>query len=119
MPQPSCPGGFAEAGFAAPVGLTAAGYRAKSISILVRKDELAELREQIKYELRRGNITAEKAASLSVLIDEINLEGNAAKLQAARPATACCQSPGSGPFWRGSHAGRGGTGCHQQEDPDG
>jgi hypothetical protein len=87
--QVKCRSHLAEAGlqkraFVTPLGLTAGGYRAKSISILVRKDELAELREQIKYELRRGNITAEKAASLTVLIDEINLEGNAAKLQAAR-----------------------------------
>ncbi len=82
----------------APVGLTAAGYRAKSISILVRKDELAELREQIKYELRRGNITAEKAASLSGLIDEINLEGNVAKLQAARPAQVAVKVRDAGHF---------------------
>ena len=82
----------------AQVGLTAGGYRAKSISILVRKDELAELREQIKYELRRGNITAEKAASLSVLIDEINLEGNVAKLQAARPPQVVTKAPETGPF---------------------
>ena len=79
-------------------GLTPAGYRAKSISILVRKSELAELREQIKYELRRGNITAEKAASLSGLIDEINLEGNVAKLRAARPAQVVEKAPETGPF---------------------
>ena len=64
----------------ATMGLTAAGYRAKSISILARKNDLAELREQIKYELRRGNITADTAASLSVLIDEINLQANVAKI---------------------------------------
>ena len=82
----------------APVGLTAAGYRAKSISILVRRDELAELREQIKFKLRRGNITAEKAASLSVLIDEINLEGNVAKLQAARPTQVVVKAREDSPF---------------------
>jgi hypothetical protein len=74
------------------------GYRAKSISILARRNDLAELREQIKYELRRGNITAEKATSLSVLIDEINLEGNVAKLQAARPAQAVIIAPKASPF---------------------
>jgi hypothetical protein len=84
--------------FVAPLALTASGYRAKSMSILVRKSELAELREQIKYELRRGNITAEKAASLSALIDEINLEGNVAKLHAARPAQAAVLTPEAGPF---------------------
>lgn len=61
-----------------PIELTAAGYRAKSLSIMVSKNDLAELREQIKYELRRGNITAEKATTLSMLIDEINSTGSAA-----------------------------------------
>ena len=66
----------------APLGLTAKGYQAKSISILLLKNDMAELREQIKYEFRRGNITAEKAATLSVLIDKISLEGNVAKANA-------------------------------------
>jgi hypothetical protein len=57
-----------------PFELTTAGYRAKSISILVHRHDLAELREHIKYELRRGNITAEKATTLNHLIDEIDLE---------------------------------------------
>jgi hypothetical protein len=70
--------------FITPQGLTAAGFRAKSNSILGRKADLDELRQQIKYELRRGNINVEKATSLSVLIDEINAEGNAAKSQADR-----------------------------------
>jgi hypothetical protein len=101
--QVKCRSHLAQAGlqkrtFAAPLGLTAMGYRAKSISILARRNDLAELREQIKYELRRGNITAEKATSLSVLIDEINLEGNVAKLQAARPAQAVIIAPKASPF---------------------
>jgi hypothetical protein len=45
---------------------------------LVRKAELGELREQIKYELRLGNITVEQAATLSLLIEGINFESNAA-----------------------------------------
>jgi hypothetical protein len=49
---------------------------------LARTNDLAELREHIKYEFRRGNITARKAATLSVLIDEINSEGNVAKANA-------------------------------------
>jgi hypothetical protein len=61
---------------AAALGLSAAAYRAKFISINVHKAELDELREQIKYELRLGNITAKKATTLSALIDEISLEGN-------------------------------------------
>ena len=76
--------GLQKLAFITPQGLTAAGFRAKSISILVRKADLDELRQQIKYELRRGNINVEKATSLSVLIDEINAEGNAAKSQADR-----------------------------------
>ena len=56
--------------------LTTAGYRAKSISILVHRNDLAELREHIKYELRRGNITAEKATTLNHLVDEIDLEAS-------------------------------------------
>jgi hypothetical protein len=88
--------GLQKLAFVTPPALTAAGYRAKSISILVRKDDLAELRQQIKYELRRGNITAEKATSLSGLIDEINVEGNAAKSQAGRrPAEDFGKPPGA------------------------
>ena len=52
--------------------VTAAGRRAKAESILARKHDLAELREQIRYELRLGNIAAEMAASLSRLIDDIS-----------------------------------------------
>ena len=76
--------GLQKLAFITPQGLTAAGFRAKSVSILVRKADLDELRQQIKYELRRGNITVEKATSLSVLIDQIDAEGNAAKSQADR-----------------------------------
>ena len=70
--------------FISPQGLTAAGFRAKSESILARKAELAGLRKLIGTELMRGNIEVEKATSLSVLIDQINAEGNAAKSQADR-----------------------------------
>jgi hypothetical protein len=56
--------------------LTAAGQRAKSNSILARGHALAELREQIRYEFRLGNITAELAASLSGLIDDISSESS-------------------------------------------
>lgn len=57
-----------------PLGLTDAGHRARSNAILSRRNDLAELREHIKYELRRGNITAEKATSLNRLIDEIEID---------------------------------------------
>lgn len=55
---------------------TAAGRRAKANSILARRHDLAELREQIRYELRLGNITIEMAASLSGLIDDVSSEAS-------------------------------------------
>jgi len=58
-----------------PLGLTGAGHQARSFTILSHRNDLAELREHIKYELRRGNITAERATTLNHLIDEIDLEG--------------------------------------------
>ena len=61
-----------------PLGLTDAGHRARSTAILSRRNDLGELREHIKYELRRGNITAEKAITLNHLIDEIGREAAAA-----------------------------------------
>ena len=55
----------------APLGLAGAGHHARCLAILSHRNDLAELREHIKYELRRGNITAEKAITLNHLIDEI------------------------------------------------
>jgi hypothetical protein len=52
--------------------VTATGRLAKANSILARRHDLAELREHIRYELRLGNITAEMAASLSGLIDDVS-----------------------------------------------
>ena len=60
----------------APLGLTAAGYQVRSLTILSHRNDLVELREHIKYELRRGNITAEKATTLNHLVDEIELEAS-------------------------------------------
>ncbi len=56
------------------LGLTGAGHQARSTTTLSRRNDLAELREHIKYELRRGNITADKAITLNHLIDEIERE---------------------------------------------
>jgi hypothetical protein len=58
----------------APLGLTGAGHQVRALTILSHRNDLAELREHIKYERRRGNITAEKAITLSHLIDEIDRE---------------------------------------------
>jgi hypothetical protein len=60
----------------APLGLTGAGYQVRSLAILSHRNDLVELRQHIKYELRRGNITAEKAITLNHLIDEIDLEAS-------------------------------------------
>ncbi len=57
-----------------PLELTGAGHQARSTTTLSRRNDLAELREHIKYELRRGNITADKAITLNHLIDEIERE---------------------------------------------
>lgn len=65
-----------------PLGLTHAGDRARSNAILSRQNDLVELHEHIKYELRRGNITAEKAITLNHLIDEIGREAAVAVGQA-------------------------------------
>jgi hypothetical protein len=60
----------------APLGLTGAGHQVRALTILSHRNDLAELREHIKYELRRGNITAEKATTLNLLVDEIELEAS-------------------------------------------
>jgi hypothetical protein len=73
-PQVAMPAGLQTRPLDVPFGLTTAGYRAKLISILAHRNELKELREHIKYELRRGNITAEKATALNHLVDETELE---------------------------------------------
>lgn len=59
-----------------PLGLTGAGHQVRSLTILSHRNDLAELREHIKYELRRGNITAEKATTLNRLVDEVELEAS-------------------------------------------
>jgi hypothetical protein len=76
--------GLQKLAFISPQGLTAAGYRAKSRVILGHKSELADLRKLIKSELAKGNMNAEKASSLSVLIDQLISDGNTAKSQADR-----------------------------------
>ncbi len=69
----------------APAGLTGAGHRARSRTILSHRNDLAELREHIKYELRRGNIAAEKAITLNHLIDEIEATLGVADRRVAAP----------------------------------
>jgi hypothetical protein len=73
--------------FVSPQGLTAAGFRAKSNAIDKRLGELKKLRSRVKSELAQGNITVERATSLTVLIDQIVADGKEAKSQADRRLT--------------------------------
>ncbi len=73
--------------FVSPQGLTAAGFRAKSNAIAKRLKDLAKLRKLVKGELAQGNITVERATSLTVLIDQIVADGKEAKSQADRRLT--------------------------------
>jgi hypothetical protein len=70
--------------FISPQGLTSAGFRAKSLAIARKRGDLERLRKQAKAELRAGNLTAERATSIAVLIDQIVADGNEAKSQADR-----------------------------------
>jgi hypothetical protein len=79
--------GLQKLAFISPQGLTAAGFRAKAKSIYSRKIQLAALRNLIKSEVQKGNVNAEKATSLVILIDQIVAEGNAARSQADRRLT--------------------------------
>ena len=70
--------------FLAPQGLTAAGFRAKADTIAKQQGALAKLRKMVRKELAAGNLTAEKATGLVVLIDQIIADGNNARSQADR-----------------------------------
>jgi hypothetical protein len=87
--------GLQKLAFISPQGLTAAGYLAKSRVILDHKSALMALRRQIKSELAKGNMNAEKAASLSVLIDQLIADGNTAKSQADRRLVGDYSTPQS------------------------
>jgi hypothetical protein len=79
--------GLQKLAFISPQGLTAAGFRAKARSIAVRGKQLAALRKLIKREVQNGTINTEKATTLTVEIDQITAEGNAARSQADRRLT--------------------------------
>ena len=71
----------------APTGIAGA-HQASSPTILSHRSDLAELREHIKYELRRGNIGAEKAITLNRLIGEIEREATVNQAAAQQQALA-------------------------------
>jgi hypothetical protein len=70
--------------FVSPQNLTAAGYRAKSNAILSQTKEMKKLRREINAALSRGAIDREKATAITVLLERLVAEGNAAKSQADR-----------------------------------
>jgi hypothetical protein len=79
--------------FVSPQGLTAAGFRAKSNAIEKQLGQLKKLRAEVKRELAQGNITVERATSLTVLIDQIVADGKEAKSQADRRLTDGMANP--------------------------
>jgi hypothetical protein len=70
--------------FLAPQGLTAAGFRAKAERVSQKRAELQALRRLVREELAAGTLDVEKATGLTVLIDQIIADGNAARSQADR-----------------------------------
>ncbi len=76
--------GLQKLAFISPQGLTAAGFRAKSNRILAQRPALLKMRNQVKAELKNGNLNADLATSLTVAIDQLIADGNAAKSQADR-----------------------------------
>ena len=70
--------------FVSPQNLTAAGYRAKSDKIYAQNKEIKKLRASISSAMTKGAIDREKATSISILLDRLVAEGDAAKSQADR-----------------------------------
>jgi len=70
--------------FLAPQGLTAAGFKAKAERLSQKRGELQHLRRLVRKELAAGTLDVEKATGLTVLIDQIIADGNAARSQADR-----------------------------------
>jgi hypothetical protein len=70
--------------FLAPQGLTAAGFRAKADRIKRKQGELQALRKLVRKQLAAGLLDVEKATGLTVLIDQVIADGDAARSQADR-----------------------------------
>lgn len=79
--------------FLAPQGLTAAGFKAKADRVSQKRKELQELRRLVRQQLSAGNLDVEKATGLTVLIDQIVADGNAARSQADRRMTSAISDP--------------------------
>jgi hypothetical protein len=74
--------------FVSPQNLTATGFRAKADTILGQVLAIRSLRTEIAKAMASGAIDREKATGLSVLLDQLVAEGNAAKSQADRRINA-------------------------------
>lgn len=72
--------------FLAPQTLSAAGYRARFVAVERRATELEVLRKRIRKEIAAGNITADKAAGLSAMIDGLYSDAAAARSEYERRA---------------------------------
>ncbi len=70
--------------FVSPQNLTAAGYRAKADKIIGQAMDIKKLRASISKAMTEGAIDREKATAVSVLLDRLSAEGDAAKSQADR-----------------------------------
>ncbi len=79
--------GLQKIAFLAPQGLTAAGYRAKADAILRERQAMSGLKAEIRRQLAAGAINKEKATQLSVMVDQLAAEANAARSQADRRLT--------------------------------
>lgn len=76
--------GLQKIAFLAPEGLTAGGFRAKANAILRQREAMAGLKADIRRQLAAGAINKEKATQLSVMVDQMAAEANAARSQADR-----------------------------------
>ena len=88
-----CRAYLAEAGlqkvvFLAPQTLSAAGFRAKADSIQHRSGDLQKLKARIDREIKAGNLPADKATSLSAMIEGLYSAAAEARSEAERRAGA-------------------------------
>jgi hypothetical protein len=70
--------------FLAPQTLSAAGYRAKAGAIGAHAADLERLKAKIRTEMQAGNITADKAASLTAIIEGLYSSAAEARSEAER-----------------------------------
>ena len=106
--------------FLAPQTLSAAGFRAKADSIQHRSGELQKLKARIDREIKAGNMPADKATSLSAMIEGLYSAAAEARSEAERRAGAAGNAgrPGGG-IQRRTAESRSRPGRDQQQDAHG